>query len=55
MHRLIAFAPLLTAVCLSAQQPAPPSSGRQDPPQPRMTFKVDVSYIEIDATVTASW
>jgi VWFA-related protein len=52
MHRLTAFAPLLTVVCLSAQQPAAPPSTPQDPQQPRLTFKVEVNYIEIDATVT---
>ena len=50
MSRLIAIMPLLTIVCLAAQQaPAPP---RQDPAQAPMTFKVEVNYIEIDATVT---
>ena len=52
MHRLIALAPLLTIIGLSAQQPAPEPSARQDSQQPRMTFKVEVNYIEIDATVT---
>jgi VWFA-related protein len=47
--RLIAVAPLLTVVCLSAQQPAPPP--RQASGQAPMTFKVEVNYIEIDATV----
>ena len=43
MSRLAALFPLVTTICLSAQQPAPP---------PRQTFKVEVNYIEIDATVT---
>jgi VWFA-related protein len=49
MSRLIALTPLLTVVCLSAQQPAAPP--RPDPGQAPMTFKVEVNYIEIDATV----
>jgi VWFA-related protein len=50
MSRLTAIVPLLTVVCLSAQQaPAPP---RADPGQAPMTFKVAVNYVEIDATVT---
>ena len=50
MSRLIALTPLLTVVCLSAQQPAAPP--RPEPGQAPMTFKVEVDYIEIDATVT---
>lgn len=50
--RLIAFAPLVTVICLSAQQPAAPTPQRPDPGQAPMTFRVEVSYIEIDATVT---
>ena len=49
MSRLIAITPLLTVVCLTAQQPAAPP--RPDPGQAPMTFKVEVNYIEIDATV----
>ena len=49
MSRLIALTLLLTVVCLSAQQPAAPP--RPDPGQAPMTFKVEVNYIEIDATV----
>ena len=46
----MAITPLLTVVCLSAaQQPAAPP--RPDPSQAPMTFKVEVNYIEIDATV----
>ena len=50
MSRLIALTPLLTVVCLSAQQPA--VTPRQEPGQAPMTFKVEVNYIEVDATVT---
>ncbi len=50
MRRLIAITPLLTVVCLTAQQPAAPP--RPDQGQAPMTFKVEVNYIEIDATVT---
>jgi len=49
MSRLIAITPLLTVVCLTAQQPAVPP--RPDPGQAPMTFKVEVNYIEIDTTV----
>jgi VWFA-related protein len=49
MSRLIAITPLLTVVFLTAQQPAAPP--RPEPGQPPMTFKVEVNYIEIDATV----
>ncbi len=49
MSRLIALTLLLTSVCLSAQQPA--ATAQPDPGQAPMTFKVEVNYIEIDATV----
>jgi hypothetical protein len=51
MLRPIVFAALVTVVCLSAQQPAAPPP-RTDPGRVPMTFKVEVNYIEIDATVT---
>ena len=51
MHilRTTAVAIMAVAVSLAAQQPAPPP-----PPQgqPQLTFKVEVNYVEIDATVT---
>lgn len=52
MFRLIAITPLLTVVSLAAQQSPAPS--RPDPGQAPMTFKVEVNYIEIDATVMDS-
>lgn len=50
MRHLLVSALVLAVVTVSAQQqPAPPKA--TDPSQP-LTFKVEVNYVEIDATVT---